>query len=812
MAKLPTFSASNVSGGGGAVQMQAQKRATTTPFRQSSNIKAEDIYNQAGDQALANSISNIASLFNKVQLQKNEAVYVEKQSEMRQSFGNMMMEAEKHGKDADSYYREWMGRTKDSLTKTGNSSVDRRLSMEYAHLSVGHGLKITEYIGQVAKTEYLGSGDKLVSDMNTMVSKGETTPEDAIHEINLFYQNGIGNFYSKETAQKEMREASIGLYYTDAKSKIENSTTLSELGASLKIAESTEYLIGIENVERLQSHFKQKREELQKTWIRDNQKTIGIATNDSLNGNLKDNQVEEIRINAGNLIANNIEDINEASILSQSAIGQAIIRTDMSIEESFDNVIKDKSLTDDQVKIITKHKDSIIKQSIEAQEVIDKLIFSNDVGTYINKVKDGNISMDTAITELSSIYPEDDVYKELNKQRSLAEKDYVQWAGSSDNAVYVYNEQQRAFDGWMNGDMNSFDSLRFQQDRLNTILDTQNPSNTEYLNRSQVDKLSKRLDTDSNNPEGFLQTIMEVYEVFGDERTSQVISQISRNFGEKNQPMMEAKIHAIWENAERGYLNMAQNINAGGRVLSEYKKEDKDSMNDALAKVTSKNKGLFNEETAEQRMSVARNLYAYFKNENISTDEAAKLAVRHAFEGVRVIDSGGGSTDIIPSLYKNSKGEKVDVNVDVLEPKLHLIRRDVSSNLMDYISLKDAARITNSSEEFNEIEFLEKEFEGVSGKERGARGQRLSMLKKDIFDKLSVDSIKIEPLGNNKVQFSFVPTEQGNRELLMKNGKPVILDLDYLHNTDIKYKTISTRRGERKEGNAVQSYIESGML
>lgn len=814
MAKLPTFSASNVSGGGGAVQMQAQQRATTKPFRQSTNIRAEDIYNQAGDQAMAQAIGNIGSLFNKVQLQKTEATYVQKKNEMREAFGRAMMDAEKEGKNADNYYRNWLKQTKDTLTKTGNSAIDKRLEMDYSTMSVNSSLDVINYVSKVAREEYLGNGVQLEKDFEVAISKGEITPEDAIHEMNLYYQNGAGNggFFSMETAQEKMRNYAVNAYSKDIESKIDNSSTVTELNASSKLAEKTEFLIGLDNVKALLEKSKKKKEEIQKTWIKDNQNTIGVARNDAMNGRVTLEQIEEIRINAGNLIANNIEDLNEASMIAKASLGEALIRTDISIEEAFDQALSDKSLTDDQVEVIKKHKDSIIKEATKMQEAIDELNFSNDVGVYVDSVKDGNISMNTAITELSRIYPEDEVYKELNKQRELAEKDYVQWAASSTNAVYVYNEQQRAFDGWMNGDMGSLDNLRFQQDRLNNILDVQNPSNTEYLNRSQVDQLSRKLDANNNNPEGFLDTIMQVYQVFGDERTPQVISQISRSFGEKNQPLMEAKIHAIWENAERGYTNMAQYINAGGRILSEYKKEDKDSMNDALAKITSKNKGLFNEETAEQRMSVARNLYAYFKGENVDSDEAATLAVRHAFEGVRVIDTGGGSTNIIPSMYKKSDGQKVEVNTELIEPKLNLIRRDVVSNLQDYISLEDAARITGSINELNEINTSTKELEGLTGKEKASRGVRVSALKKDIFDKVGADSLEIEPLGNNKIQFSFVPTGTGNRETLTKNGKPIILDLDYLHSKDIKYKKISTKRGLKLVGNAIQSYIEEGML
>jgi hypothetical protein len=814
MAKLPTFSASNVSGGGGAVQMQAQQRATTKPFRQSTNIRAEDIYNQAGDQAMAQAIGNIGSLFNKVQLQKTEATYVQKKNEMREAFGRAMMDAEKEGKNADNYYRNWLKQTKDTLTKTGNSAIDKRLEMDYSTMSVNSSLDVINYVSKVAREEYLGNGVQLEKDFEVAISKGEITPEDAIHEVNLYYQNGAGNggFFSMETAQEKMRNYAVNAYSKDIESKIDNSSTVTELNASSTLAEKTEFLIGLDNVKALLEKSKKKKEEIQKTWIKDNQNTIGVARNDAMNGRVTLEQIEEIRINAGNLIANNIEDLNEASMIAKASLGEALIRTDISIEEAFDQALSDKSLTDDQVEVIKKHKDSIIKEATKMQEAIDELNFSNDVGVYVDSVKDGNISMNTAITELSRIYPEDEVYKELNKQRELAEKDYVQWAASSTNAVYVYNEQQRAFDGWMNGDMGSLDNLRFQQDRLNNILDVQNPSNTEYLNRSQVDQLSRKLDANNNNPEGFLDTIMQVYQVFGDERTPQVISQISRSFGEKNQPLMEAKIHAIWENAERGYTNMAQYINAGGRILSEYKKEDKDSMNDALAKITSKNKGLFNEETAEQRMSVARNLYAYFKGENVDSDEAATLAVRHAFEGVRVIDTGGGSTNIIPSMYKKADGQKVEVNTELIEPKLNLIRRDVVSNLQDYISLEDAARITGSINELNEINTSTKDLEGLTGKEKASRGVRVSALKKDIFDKVGADSLEIEPLGNNKIQFSFVPTGTGNRETLTKNGKPIILDLDYLHSKDIKYKKISTKRGLKLVGNAIQSYIEEGML
>jgi len=814
MAKLPTFSASNVSGGGGAVQMQAQQRATTKPFRQSTNIRAEDIYNQAGDQAMAQAIGNIGSLFNKVQLQKTEATYVQKKNEMREAFGRAMMDAEKEGKNADNYYRNWLKQTKDTLTKTGNSAIDKRLEMDYSTMSVNSSLDVINYVSKVAREEYLGNGVQLEKDFEVAISKGEITPEDAIHEMNLYYQNGAGNggFFSMETAQEKMRNYAVNAYSKDIESKIDNSSTVTELNASSTLAEKTEFLIGLDNVKALLEKSKKKKEEIQKTWIKDNQNTIGVARNDAMNGRVTLEQIEEIRINAGNLIANNIEDLNEASMIAKASLGEALIRTDISIEEAFDQALSDKSLTDDQVEVIKKHKDSIIKEATKMQEAIDELNFSNDVGVYVDSVKDGNISMNTAITELSRIYPEDEVYKELNKQRELAEKDYVQWAASSTNAVYVYNEQQRAFDGWMNGDMGSLDNLRFQQDRLNNILDVQNPSNTEYLNRSQVDQLSRKLDANNNNPEGFLDTIMQVYQVFGDERTPQVISQISRSFGEKNQPLMEAKIHAIWENAERGYTNMAQYINAGGRILSEYKKEDKDSMNDALAKITSKNKGLFNEETAEQRMSVARNLYAYFKGENVDSDEAATLAVRHAFEGVRVIDTGGGSTNIIPSMYKKSDGQKEEVNLNIIEPKLNLIRRDVVSNLQDYISLEDAARITGSINELNEINTSTKDLEGLTGKEKASRGVRVSALKKDIFDKVGADSLEIEPLGNNKIQFSFVPTGTGNRETLTKNGKPIILDLDYLHSKDIKYKKISTKRGLKLVGNAIQSYIEEGML
>jgi len=681
-------------------------------------------------------------------------------------------------------------------------------------MSVNSSLDVINYVSKVAREEYLGNGAKLEKDFEVAISKGEITPEDAIHEMNLYYQNGAGNggFFSMETAQEKMRNYAVNAYSKDIESKIDNSSTVTELNASSTLAEKTEFLIGLDNVKALLEKSKKKKEEIQKTWIKDNQNTIGVARNDAMNGRVTLEQIEEIRINAGNLIANNIEDLNEASMIAKASLGEALIRTDISIEEAFDQALSDKSLTDDQVEVIKKHKDSIIKEATKMQEAIDELNFSNDVGVYVDSVKDGNISMNTAITELSRIYPEDEVYKELNKQRELAEKDYVQWAASSTNAVYVYNEQQRAFDGWMNGDMGSLDNLRFQQDRLNNILDVQNPSNTEYLNRSQVDQLSRKLDANNNNPEGFLDTIMQVYQVFGDERTPQVISQISRSFGEKNQPLMEAKIHAIWENAERGYTNMAQYINAGGRILSEYKKEDKDSMNDALAKITSKNKGLFNEETAEQRMSVARNLYAYFKGENVDSDEAATLAVRHAFEGVRVIDTGGGSTNIIPSMYKKSDGQKEEVNLNIIEPKLNLIRRDVVSNLQDYISLEDAVGITGSFKQLERYEKVSKELEGLTGKEKGAKGVELSALKKDIFDQIGLDSINIEPLGNNKIQFSFVPTGTGNRETLTKNGKPIILDLDYLHSKDIKYKKISTKRGSKPVGNAIQSYIEEGML
>jgi len=253
MAKLPTFSASNVSGGGGAVQMQAQQRATTKPFRQSTNIRAEDIYNQAGDQAMAQAIGNIGSLFNKVQLQKTEATYVQKKNEMREAFGRAMMDAEKEGKNADNYYRNWLKQTKDTLTKTVNSAIDKRLEMDYSTMSVNSSLDVINYVSKVAREEYLGNGVQLEKDFEVAISKGEITPEDAIHEVNLYYQNGAGNggFFSMETAQEKMEEASTRLYFIDAKSKIENSTDLDQLETSRKLAETTEFLLGANNVETL---------------------------------------------------------------------------------------------------------------------------------------------------------------------------------------------------------------------------------------------------------------------------------------------------------------------------------------------------------------------------------------------------------------------------------------------------------------------------------------------------------------------------------------------------------------------------------
>lgn len=256
MAKLPTFSASNVSGGGGAVQMQAQQRATTKPFRQSTNIRAEDIYNQAGDQAMAQAIGNIGSLFNKVQLQKTEATYVQKKNEMREAFGRAMMDAEKEGKNADNYYRNWLKQTKDTLTKTGNSAIDKRLEMDYSTMSVNSSLDVINYVSKVAREEYLGNGVQLEKDFEVAISNGKVPVEDAIHEVNLYYQNGAGNggFFSMETARQAVLDFTVKAHTEDIKGKIDNSSTTKELRAASNLIESSEYLIGLKNVDELNKY------------------------------------------------------------------------------------------------------------------------------------------------------------------------------------------------------------------------------------------------------------------------------------------------------------------------------------------------------------------------------------------------------------------------------------------------------------------------------------------------------------------------------------------------------------------------------
>ena len=289
MAKLPTFSASNVSGGGGAVQMQAQQRATTKPFRQSTNIRAEDIYNQAGDQAMAQAIGNIGSLFNKVQLQKTEAIYSQKQNEMREAFGRAVIDAKKEGKNADDYYRNWIKQTQDSLTKTGNSSIDRKLAMDHSTLSVNAELDIISHVGKVAREEYLGNGAKLEKDFEVAISNGKVPVEDAIHEVNLYYQNGAGNggFFSMETARQAVLDFTVKAHTEDIKGKIDNSSTVTELNASRNLADSTKYLIGSDNVKKLENHADETQKKLKLKNLYE-----GQDNHDKILQRIKDNRID----------------------------------------------------------------------------------------------------------------------------------------------------------------------------------------------------------------------------------------------------------------------------------------------------------------------------------------------------------------------------------------------------------------------------------------------------------------------------------------------------------------------------------------
>jgi len=238
MAKIPTYESKQLSGVSGVTQMPAMKRAMTQAFKKSSNIKASDFYQAAGDQAMANALGNVATLVNKIAVQKQRSDYDERIEDMRREFGLAKQEASTKGKEAYNFFQEFAKSYEGSIKSySGSKKYKESLKSNFGSL-VTEGTLATNAI---VKQEIRKEADfrlKTIREGNKRdIESGVKTIDDALgDEIEFLHSNhteggtyteleviqGIKN--AEEDYNKHLTE--IAVYNSDSISQYENAETI----------------------------------------------------------------------------------------------------------------------------------------------------------------------------------------------------------------------------------------------------------------------------------------------------------------------------------------------------------------------------------------------------------------------------------------------------------------------------------------------------------------------------------------------------------------------------------------------------------
>jgi len=212
MAKLPTFQASKVSGGSAMVQAPTLQRSMARSFKKSTNIKASDIYDSTGDQALIGALNTGISYYNKVQVQRDNVLFEQRKTELESDLSRLELELEQKGIDAHTHASQFVkqgsDRYKSGLSKQNQANFDNY----FARRSVGIAANATTITSNAVKQSYFDNG-KLINERNKLgIANGSKDPEQALTEINEHITLGVkDNYFSPESGQSQS-EAAIKEY------------------------------------------------------------------------------------------------------------------------------------------------------------------------------------------------------------------------------------------------------------------------------------------------------------------------------------------------------------------------------------------------------------------------------------------------------------------------------------------------------------------------------------------------------------------------------------------------------------------------
>jgi len=263
MAKLPTFQASKVSGGSAMVQAPTLQRSMARSFKKSTNIKASDIYDSTGDQALIGALNTGISYYNKVQVQKDNALFEQRKTELESDLSRLELELEQKGVDADTHASQFVkqgsDRYKSGLSKQNQANFDNY----FARRSVGIAANATTITSNTVKQSYFDNG-KLINERNKLgIANGSKDPEQALTEINEHITLGVkDNYFSPESGQSQSEAAIKEYKFTDNKASISEVDSIESAKFVEEQIEADSEFMGADNTISLKNALEQRRKSI----------------------------------------------------------------------------------------------------------------------------------------------------------------------------------------------------------------------------------------------------------------------------------------------------------------------------------------------------------------------------------------------------------------------------------------------------------------------------------------------------------------------------------------------------------------------
>jgi len=187
--------------------MPAMKRAMTQAFKKSSNIKASDFYQAAGDQAMANALGNVATVVNKAVVQRLDQEYREKRD-------LMIREHEKaaesfNDRDALNNYRKFSQDSRGVFTESGNKKIRKKLEADYENLIHKGELQTAQKATKAMNAEFFSEADTYQKKLSADVAQGKKSSEEAQLFMSERLAEGARNKFATEAVYQESMKNSI---------------------------------------------------------------------------------------------------------------------------------------------------------------------------------------------------------------------------------------------------------------------------------------------------------------------------------------------------------------------------------------------------------------------------------------------------------------------------------------------------------------------------------------------------------------------------------------------------------------------------